>query len=155
MTFPILMIVSTVGLTGRIFAILIALGVRAAPFPPINQGATAAIAAIDIVVVDVVVVVVVVVVVIATKKHFILRTLRLATALAADDTADVLGSTLTTELTVTGVLESSTWTMSASTLLTMASSTNYVGRRLWRCWGERSPATLAFNPCIDPPGRAR
>jgi hypothetical protein len=59
------MIVSTVGLTCRIFAILIPPDVRAAPFPPFDQGATAAIAAIAIVVVVVVVVVVLVVVVIA------------------------------------------------------------------------------------------
>ena len=59
-TFPALTIVSTVGLTRRIFAILITASVRAAPFAPIiDQGATAAIAAIVILVVVVVVVVVI------------------------------------------------------------------------------------------------
>ena len=57
-------ILSTVGLTHRILAILIAASVRAAPFAPIDQGATAAIAAIVIVVVVVVVVVVFVVLVV-------------------------------------------------------------------------------------------
>jgi hypothetical protein len=57
----------------RIFAILIAPGLRAPPFPPIDQGATAAIAAIDIVVVVLVVVVVVVVVVIAAGDEELTR----------------------------------------------------------------------------------
>jgi hypothetical protein len=59
-----LTILSTVGLTHRIFAILEAASVRAAPFAPIDQGATAAIATIVILVVVVVIVVVVVVVVV-------------------------------------------------------------------------------------------
>ena len=57
-------LVRTVGLMHCVFAILIAGSVQAAPFAPIDQGATAAIAAIVIVVVIVVLVVVVLVVVV-------------------------------------------------------------------------------------------
>ncbi len=67
--FPALTILSTIGLTHRIFAILEAASVRAAPFARIYQGATAAIAAIVIVVVAVVVVVVVVVVLAAGDEE--------------------------------------------------------------------------------------
>ena len=67
--FPAFTILSTVGLTHRIFAILEAASVRAAPFARIDQGATATIAAIVIVVIVVVVVVVVVVMIAAGDEE--------------------------------------------------------------------------------------
>jgi hypothetical protein len=64
LTFPASTILSTVVLTHRIFAIVIAVSIRAASFAPIDQGATSAIAALVFIVVVVVVFVVVLVVVV-------------------------------------------------------------------------------------------